>query len=565
MKPNRILLSLALFMGWLAGQNVGIGTSSPTERLHVAGNLRLDNAFMPGNQAGAVGNILLSQGPGAAPVWLPNGTAGSILMSMGAGNNPVWAPNPICATPTQNRFIKFTSTSPTSVCNTTLAENANGNIWNADGNATPVAGVDKFEIIGTGAMPYAINGYTTADGAYGVYGQATGANGVGVFGITNQATGVGVQGVTLSADGTAGFFVVSVAAGGGSGDGVVGVTGQSAGFAVWGAHTNTTGGTAVVGSNAANIWYFGAVRAGGSFTGTNIGVGGFAEATTGTAGRFVLGPTAAGGASTGTNAGLAVIAHSAQRGGATIAAAMQGGAPTFYANAVVSAYHDGGNGPGGVTPVGVIGRVPANSNGQAIRGENPGNGPTDYAVYANGNLAATGGKSFLIDHPLDPENKFLRHFCMEGPEPYNVYRGVVTTDAQGRAVVELPSYFEAANRDYTYHLTPVGAIAQVAVIEEVRNNRFVIQSDRPNLKVSWMVMAVRNDPYARYFASPAEQEKPDYYRGKYLIPQVYGKSEEYAVFRPVQANLPEAKAMPVTEKLPSTHLPKEKLKLLENK
>lgn len=564
MKPNRILLSLALFTGWLAGQNVGIGTATPTERLHVAGNLRLDNAFMPGNQAGAVGNILLSQGAGVAPVWLPNGAIGTILM-IGPGGTPVWAPNPICTSPTLNRFIKFTSTSPTSVCNTTLAENANGNIWNADGAAGPIAGFDKFEIIGTAAMPYAINGYTTANSAYGVYGQATGANGVGVYGLTNQASGVGVQGVNLNANGTAGYFIVSAAAGAGGGDGVTGVTDQSAGFAVWGAHTNATGGTGVVGSNAANVWYFGAARAGGSFTGTNIGVGGFAEATTGTAGRFVLGPTAAGGVSTGTNVGFAVIAHSGQRGGATIAAAMQGGALTSYANAVVSAYHDGGNGPGGETPVGVIARVPNNSNGQAIWGENTGNGGTNYAVYANGRFVATGTKAFLIDHPLDPENKFLMHFCTEGPEPYNVYRGVVTTDAQGRAVVELPSYFEAANRDYTYHLTPVGAIAQVAVVEEVRNNRFVIQSDRPNLKVSWMVMAVRNDPYARYFASPAEQEKPDYYRGKYLIPQVYGKSEEYAVFRPVQAKTPEVRVVPVAEKLPSITLPKDKLKSLENK
>jgi hypothetical protein len=54
-------------MGGLAAQNVGIGTSTPTERLHVAGNLRLDNAFMPGNQAEAGDNILLSQGAGATP------------------------------------------------------------------------------------------------------------------------------------------------------------------------------------------------------------------------------------------------------------------------------------------------------------------------------------------------------------------------------------------------------------------------------------------------------------------------------------------------------------------
>jgi hypothetical protein len=54
-------------MGGLAAQNVGIGTDAPTQRLHVAGNLHLDNTFMPGNQARAVGNILLSQGASATP------------------------------------------------------------------------------------------------------------------------------------------------------------------------------------------------------------------------------------------------------------------------------------------------------------------------------------------------------------------------------------------------------------------------------------------------------------------------------------------------------------------
>ncbi len=49
--------------------NVGIGTINPTERLHVAGNFRLDNAFMPGNNAGNSGEILVSRGGGNAPVW----------------------------------------------------------------------------------------------------------------------------------------------------------------------------------------------------------------------------------------------------------------------------------------------------------------------------------------------------------------------------------------------------------------------------------------------------------------------------------------------------------------
>ncbi|MBK8846172.1 MAG: hypothetical protein IPO27_06160 [Bacteroidetes bacterium] len=47
----------------------GINTAAPTERLHVNGNMRLDNAFMPGNTAGTSSQLLLSQGAGVAPVW----------------------------------------------------------------------------------------------------------------------------------------------------------------------------------------------------------------------------------------------------------------------------------------------------------------------------------------------------------------------------------------------------------------------------------------------------------------------------------------------------------------
>jgi hypothetical protein len=77
-KPERILLQVALLMGGLGAQNVGIGTSTPTERLHVAGNLHLDNAFMPSNQPGAVGNILLSQGAGVTSICLANGATSTI-------------------------------------------------------------------------------------------------------------------------------------------------------------------------------------------------------------------------------------------------------------------------------------------------------------------------------------------------------------------------------------------------------------------------------------------------------------------------------------------------------
>ncbi|MCX7652502.1 MAG: hypothetical protein N2200_06520 [Bacteroidia bacterium] len=49
--------------------NIGIGTTTPTERLHVQGNLRLQGAFMPNNDPGTVGWGLISQGAGVSPVW----------------------------------------------------------------------------------------------------------------------------------------------------------------------------------------------------------------------------------------------------------------------------------------------------------------------------------------------------------------------------------------------------------------------------------------------------------------------------------------------------------------
>jgi hypothetical protein len=50
----------------------------PLQRDHVAANLHLDNAFLPGKQAGAVGNILLSQGADVTSICLANGATSTI-------------------------------------------------------------------------------------------------------------------------------------------------------------------------------------------------------------------------------------------------------------------------------------------------------------------------------------------------------------------------------------------------------------------------------------------------------------------------------------------------------
>ena len=51
-------------------------------------------------------------------------------------------------------------------------------------------------------------------------------------------------------------------------------------------------------------------------------------------------------------------------------------------------------------------------------------------------------KTNLIDHPADPENKELRHFCTESDEPLLFYRGKIKLDENGEATVKVPDYVE---------------------------------------------------------------------------------------------------------------------------
>jgi hypothetical protein len=156
---------------------------------------------------------------------------------------------------------------------------------------------------------------------------------------------------------------------------------------------------------------------------------------------------------------------------------------------------------------------------------------TGYGVYCDGDLAATGNKSFKIDHPLDPANRILNHYCSEGPEPLNVYRGNATLDQRGEAWVDLPSYFESINRDFTYQLTAVGAPAPGLYISAtVKDNRFAIGGGQPGMTVSWTVTGVRNDAWARAHGAPVEQDKPESIKGRYLSPSLYNLPPEAGAF-----------------------------------
>ncbi len=155
---------------------------------------------------------------------------------------------------------------------------------------------------------------------------------------------------------------------------------------------------------------------------------------------------------------------------------------------------------------------------------------TTGKVWVNGDFTALGVKLFTMDHPLDPQNKTLAHAAIESNEVMNLYSGNVTTDASGKAIVSLPDYFEAINKDFRYQLTVLGGtFAQAIISKEISNNKFEIATNQPNVKVSWEVKGVRNDARMKMNPFVAEQLKTPAQRGKYIDPKSYNQPESKGV------------------------------------
>ncbi len=153
----------------------------------------------------------------------------------------------------------------------------------------------------------------------------------------------------------------------------------------------------------------------------------------------------------------------------------------------------------------------------------------DNHISAYGNLYISGSKNFKIDHPLDPENKYLVHSCVESDEMANMYNGTITTDANGFATVQLPRWFEAENENFKYQLTCIGQFAQAIVKEKISNNRFIIQTDKPLVEISWQVVGNRKDVYAKRSGFKVEVEKNAEEKGRYLNATYYGRPAEESI------------------------------------
>ncbi|MBI2437703.1 MAG: hypothetical protein HYV36_02680 [Lentisphaerae bacterium] len=139
-----------------------------------------------------------------------------------------------------------------------------------------------------------------------------------------------------------------------------------------------------------------------------------------TARRWDIGPT---------GAAIGVYANGVDSG-----AAMGDSANAYFFGAAVGAYANGaqtnvaigfranaGNGTNQIA----IGNYVTNDlpNTARIRGSLYLDGGS--GVYTNTGFGSSSWtlKPFEIDHPLDPENKILRHYCLEGPQVWNVYAG----------------------------------------------------------------------------------------------------------------------------------------------
>jgi hypothetical protein len=233
------------------------------------------------------------------------------------------------------------------------------------------------------------------------------------------------------------------------------------------------------------------------------------------------------------NAGLSGNAVVAQGGFGSIGG--HGG------GAGVSAF--GGDGNGGFGGVGVFasgGNAGAAGNqggdgivahaGVGLVGATAGRaGFFDGDVEVTGTLTKSGG-SFKIDHPLDPENKYLSHSFVESPDMLNVYNGNIALDRNGEAVVQLPDYFEVLNQDFRYQLTAIGAPGpDLYIAQEIKGNQFKIAGGAAGIKVSWQVTGIRKDPWAERHRIAVEQEKPERERGHYLYPELYDQAEERGV------------------------------------
>lgn len=549
MQPlNRVLLVLTLAMPLFAvSQNVGIGTANPLERLHVAGNVRVNGLV-------GVGNRVVGSDANGTLIIFGAGTNGQVLTQTGGG--PAWTNASNDWTTLGNAGTNVATNFLGTTDNMAFAVRTNNaermRVTNAGyvvvNSATPFTG-DMFSSYATG-VAYAVNGYSSGTGSAGYFSESGGASAVQIY--SSSATGNALT-ITGASAGTNNNNLVDIYASNSSQPTVL--------IQTDGAYANADGMEIDVNGAVAKRgidMYMDAAT-------TGIGVAIFhngngrpmnlqSQSTTTTEPALFIQSVSNGSrvinAQNTSNTSTTMVGYFGQSSNG-VAVATYGNAASvwgqsngirsgvFLASGLSSSttcLQGAWSGPANAYDgIGVLGTfAPVANWGYGVVGT--GNW---YGVYSNGNMGATGAKPFQIDHPLDPENKYLRHYALESPEVLNMYRGNVILDAQGRGSVQLPDYFHEINIEFSYNLTPIGGPADLYIQTEIDpSGKFEIAGGNAGQKVSWYVYAKRNDLYIRTYplASQVEIEKRPNDKGQYLRPELYGQPAEKGIFYKYQAD-----------------------------
>ncbi|MBS0197114.1 MAG: hypothetical protein JSR77_10180 [Planctomycetes bacterium] len=382
---------------------------------------------------------------------------------------------------------------------------------------------------------YAIYAMSTAwqTGGFGIRSDCYSQSGIGVYGYTwsttGSTTGVMGAGASTSATGVMGAVIAAT----GTTYGVRGESASASGRGVHGLATAVSGSTYGVWGESQSPDGRGVYGVNNTASGSTYGVHGLAASSSG---RGVLGEaTAASGSTRGVEGRVASTSGTALYGQASATTGFAYGVYGESASSSGRGLSGWGLASSGST-MGVEGFVNS-AAGYGVYGANgPGSG---YGVFASGRLGASGTKSFRIDHPEDPANRYLIHYSAESDEVINFYRGTAVLDERGEAVIELPTYFGRINTNPSYTLTPVGApMPLLHVSREIDESTlaaaaaaqpgkpaprcsFGIAGGIAGAKVSWRVEAVRNDAWMRRHGAPVETIKPESERGTYQEPGLY--------------------------------------------
>ncbi len=468
---------------------MGINTKTPVSTLDVVGGTTVRGALsLP-----ATGNATTTAGKNSQPLNLAasvfNKTTGTPVRQAFQWQAEPIANNTATATGSLN-LLYATGANP--MAETGLKVAPNGRITFAAGQAFPGTGTASSVGLSAPASDFVVSGSpVTHSGTLGLSWTVTPTSADIANAIVKRDSAGNIAASEIFANAASGTAVI---ASGGS-NGVYGTTNNAAGNGVWGDNASHTG---VYGTGVYGIW--GHASSIGVYGNGPYGV--YGQGAAGGTGVYGAGDNAGVIGISGTGGGIGMGAYNTSTGDAFFAENQSGGFAAFFLG----------------------------------------------DVDVDGNLSKAGG-SFKIDHPLDPANKYLYHSFVESPDMKNIYDGNVTTNSAGEAVVTLPEWFEALNRDFRYQLTAIGQFAQAIVASEISNHQFRIKTDKPNVKVSWQVTGIRQDAWANAHRIPVEQQKAANERGSYLHPELFGAPAEksiVAVRHPMMQKLLKEHAAPLT-------------------